>query len=245
MNPSRESAMNHVVVRSGVALFLLVGMTAAPAHANLSVHPMRLPVQDDRGGQIRVHSQTSKVQYVQTRVLRVEQPATPDENEVELAPGQLDGVVVTPGKFVLSGGGNRLVRVIPLAAVTEEAVYRVYFEGVAPPAEAEEEAAEEAPSANVGVSLVWGALVHLIPAQPVADMQIDGNALHNIGNVRLGITGLKACDSNNKCATHALEQSVYPGSRLELPFDPAGQRITVNYRLSHAGYRDHHRVLAP
>ncbi|MFN4160438.1 MAG: pilus assembly protein [Stenotrophomonas sp.] len=237
--------MNHAVARTRAVLLLLAGLMAAPAHANLSVHPMRLPVQNDRGGQIRVHSQTSKVQYVQTRVLRVEQPATPEENEVELAPGLLDGVVVTPGKFVLSGGGSRLVRVIPLASVTEETVYRVYFEGVAPPSEVEEQAADDAPSANVGVSLVWGALVHLMPAQPVADMQIEGSALHNIGNVRLGITGLKACDSNNQCAIHELEQSVYPGSRLALPFDPAGQHITVSYRLSHAGYRNHQRVLAP
>ena len=245
MNLYQASVLHPFAIHSRAALLLVAGLMAAPAQANLSVHPMRLPVQDDRGGQIRVHSHTSKVQYVQTRVLRVEHPATPAETEVELTAGQLEGVVVTPGKFVLGGGGNRLVRVIPLASVTEEAVYRVYVEGVAPPHEAEDGTSDDAPSANVGVSLVWGALVHLIPAQPVADMQINGNALHNIGNVRLGVTGLKACDSSNQCTTHELEQSVYPGSRLELPFNPAGQRITVNYRLSHAGYRDHQRVLAP
>lgn len=239
--------MNSIAARFGAFTLLVLGVVAAPApaYANLSVHPMRLAVQDKRSGQIRVYSQTPKVQYVQVKVQKVLNPATPEERQVDISPGALEGIAVTPGKFVLGGGGNRLVRVIPLAGVTEEAAYRVYFEGVRPPSEtsAEEDAGE--PSANVGVSLVWGALVHLIPPQPVPDMRVEGQSLHNTGNVRLGVTQVKACDASNACTAHALEKSVYPGARVALPFDPAGQRITVTYRLSYAGYRDHERVLAP
>lgn len=246
MNVSGDSAMNHLLARCRAVLLLLSATLAAPASANLSVHPMRLPVQDHRGGQIRVYSQTPRVQYVQTRVLRMEHPGTANEQEVEVAAGHTEGIVVTPAKFVIAGGGNRLVRVIPLAAVTEETAYRVYFEGVAPPNETGTDVpTDDAASASVGVSLVWGALVHLIPAQPVPDMRIDGRNLHNTGNVRLGVTGVQACDARNQCTTHALEKSVYPGARLALPFDPADQRITVTYHLSYAGYREHTWMLAP
>lgn len=237
--------MNTIAARFGALTLLVLGVFAMPAHANLSVNPMRLAVQDKRAGQIRVYSQTPRVQYVQVRIQKVLNPATPEEQQVDMAPGALEGIAVTPGKFVLGGGGNRLVRVIPLAGVTEETAYRVYFEGVRPPSETTTEADAEEASANIGVSLVWGALVHLIPPQPVPDMRIEGRSLHNTGNVRLGVTQIKACDSRNECTEHALEQSIYPGSRVVLPFDPAAKRLTVTYRLSYAGYRNHERVLAP
>ncbi|ROP80335.1 P pilus assembly chaperone PapD [Stenotrophomonas rhizophila] len=228
------------------ALFLLAaGAVAAPAYANMSVHPMRLAVHDARGGQIRVHSQSTRVQYVQLRVQRLLDPATPDEREVDVAPGALEGIAVTPGKFVLAGGGNRLVRVIPLAAVDEEAAYRVYFEGVRPPSEIGTGDEPEESSANIGVNLIWGALVHLIPAQPVADMRVDGNTLHNTGNVRLGVTEIQACDAQNQCTAHTIDHSVYPGVRFPLPFDTAGKKLTVTYRLSYASYEDRQHVLMP
>jgi len=246
MASNRDTAMNSVTARLRALLLLLAAAVAAPAQANLTVHPMRLPVHDGRAGQIRVYSQTSKVQYVQTRVLRLDQPGTPEEKEVEVRPGNQDGVVVTPGKFVLASGGNRLVRVISLESVRQETPYRVYFEGVPPPQEETGDEATETPTANVGVSLIWGALVHVIPAQPVPDMRLDGADLHNIGNVRLGVTSIKACTAPKQCTEHALERSLYPGARMALPFDPAGvTQVIVSYRLSYQGYKNYTRSLTP
>ena len=242
----RDSVMNSPIARLQALLFVAAATLATPASANLSVHPMRLPVHDGHSGQIRAHSQTSRIQYVQTRVLRLDHPGTAEETEVELAPGNRDGVAVTPGKFVLAGGGNRLVRVIPLESVTQETLYRVYFEGVPPPRKESAEEELDNPTANVGVSLVWGALVHVIPAQPVPDMRIDGAELHNTGNVRLGVTSIQACTAPKQCTEHSVERSLYPGARMPLPFDPAGSsQVTVSYRLSYQGYKDHHKVLAP
>lgn len=243
---NRDTAMNSFNNRLRALFLLLAAAAVAPAQANLTVHPMRLPVHDGRAGQIRVYSQTSKVQYVQTRVLRLDQPGTPEENEVELRPGNQDGVVVTPGKFVLASGGNRLVRVIPLESVRQETPYRVYFEGVPPPQEEMTDEASETATANVGVSLIWGALVHVIPAQPVPDMQLDGADLHNNGNVRLGVTSIKACTAPTQCTEHPLERSLYPGARMALPFDPAGvTQMIVSYRLSYQGYKNYTRSLTP
>lgn len=236
--------MNSMAARRWACVLFVAAVVVLPAHANLTVHPMRLPVHDARGGQIRVYSQTPKVQYIQTRVQRLLHPATPDEKEVDVVAGQLDGLVVTPGKFVLGGGGNRLVRVIPLASVTEETAYRVYFEGVRAPGEEDQDSTGEGASASVGVSLVWGALVHVVPAQSLPDMRVADGQLHNTGNVRLGITEMKACPPQGECTTHSVERSVYPGASLALPFAiAAGTRLTVSYRLSQHGYRDHQRVL--
>ncbi len=129
-------------------------LLALPAHANLSIHPMRAAVDAKRGTQIRVYSQSTIPQYVQTRLRRIVNPATPAEEEQEMEASDA-AIAITPGKFALSGGGNRLIRVIPLQQVQKETAYRLYFEGVRGPDDAPLEDGEGA-QANIGVSLVWG-----------------------------------------------------------------------------------------
>ncbi|MET0891594.1 MAG: pilus assembly protein [Stenotrophomonas maltophilia] len=239
--------MNRLTCFRAAALVVLWLAATPAALANLTVHPMRLAVEGTHGTQIRVYSQSPQTQYVQATVKRIIDPATAQEREVEVAPGELDAIAITPGKFALAGGGNRLVRVIPLTPVAQETAYRVYFEGVRP-----EEESTELPviggeaNARVGVSLVWGALVNVVPREPFADMRLQGEQLHNIGNVRLGVTRVEHCDGQGRCQTHAVDHSVYPGQPHALPFVPqAGHSVRVHYRLSHAGYRSHERVLSP
>lgn len=230
-----------------VALSALALLMAAPiAHANLNVHPMRVAVEHQRGAQVRVYSQSAQTQYVQATVKRITDPATDQEAEVDIVPGELDAIAVTPGKFALAGGGNRLVRVIPLSTVTQETAYRVYFEGVRGDADETSVPIEEGPAAQVGLSLIWGALVHVLPADPLADMRLDGAILHNTGNIRLGVTTVEHCVAKRRCESHDIQHSVYPGQPLQLPFTAgSGDRVRVHYRLSHAGYRSHQRELQP
>ncbi|MEN5203158.1 pilus assembly protein [Stenotrophomonas sp. TWI700] len=221
-------------------------MTASAAHANLTVHPMRMAVEHQRGAQVRVYSQSAQTQYVQATIKRIVDPATDHEAEVDIEPGQLDAIAVTPGKFALAGGGNRLVRVIPLSTVTRETAYRVYFEGVRGDADETSMPAEDGPAAQVGLSLIWGTLVHVLPADPLPDMRLDGAALHNTGNLRLGVTTVERCVAKNQCESHDIQHSIYPGQQLELPFTAtSAEHVRVHYRLSHAGYRLHERELQP
>ncbi len=207
---------------------------------------MRLSVDSRHAGRIRVYSQSAQTQYVQATVKRIENPATEQEQEIDIEPGQPDAIAITPGKFALAGGGNRLVRVIPLAPVQQETAYRIYFQGVRSDAdESDTEISEEA-RAEVGVSLVWGALVHVVPTEASPELRLDGATLHNIGNVRLGLTTIEHCDVAKRCTTHTLDRSVYPAQSQLLPFTAtAGQSVRVHYRLSNAGYRSHLMVLQP
>lgn len=99
------------------------------ANANLTVHPMRSSVEVKKGTHIRVYSQSTQPQYVQASLRRIDNAADSNEIEVEVDPSEA-AIAVTPGKFALAGGGNRLIRVIPLQPVDRETAYRVYFEGV-------------------------------------------------------------------------------------------------------------------
>lgn len=238
--------MKRIASRCAALAAMALLMAAPSAHANLTVHPMRVAVEHQRGAQVRVYSQSAQTQYVQASVKRIVDPASGHEQEVDIEPGQLDAIAVTPGKFALAGGGNRLVRVIPLATVTEETAFRVYFEGVRGEGDESTAPLDEGAAAQVGVSLVWGALVHVLPADPLADMRLDGAVLHNTGNVRLGVTTVEHCIAKARCETHEVERSIYPGQQWPLPFTASsGDRVRVHYRLSHAGYRAHQRDLTP
>lgn len=109
-------------------LLPLSALLAPPAQANLSIHPMRAAVDAKHGTKIRVYSQSTQPQYVQARLLRITNPAQVGEEEIEVEAADA-AIAITPGKFALSGGGNRLIRVIPLQTVEKEAAYRIYFEG--------------------------------------------------------------------------------------------------------------------
>lgn len=243
---TEKSVMKRIACRcTAFAAFALL-MAAPAAQANLTVHPMRVAVEHQRGAQVRVYSQSGQTQYVQATIKRIVDPASGHEEEIDIEPGQLDAIAVTPAKFALAGGGNRLVRVIPLSTVTQETAYRVYFEGVRGDADETSAPIEEAPAAQVGISLIWGSLVHVLPAVPQADMHLDGAVLRNTGNLRLGVTTVEHCVAKNRCESHDIQHSIYPGQDLELPFTAtSAERVRVHYRLSHAGYRSHERELQP
>lgn len=226
-------------------LLPLSALLAQPAQANLSIYPMRAAVDARHGTQIRVYSQSTQPQYVQARLLRITNPAQLDEEEIEIEAADA-AIAITPGKFALSGGGNRLIRVIPLQTVEKEAAYRIYFEGVKGPDEAPLEDAEQTAQANVGVSLVWGALVNVVPTKGSVDLQLQGDTLRNTGTLRVGITGASECNASGVCTPLELSKSLYPDAALTLPVQlQPGSTLQLQYRLSNHGYRDHVTTLAP
>ncbi len=226
------------------ALFPPAVLLAFPALANLTVHPMRASVDTKTGTQIRVYSQSSQPQYVQAALRRIEDPAGPDEREMDIDPEEA-AIAITPGKFALAGGGNRLIRVIPLRPVRQETAYRLYFEGVRGLEESVPGDAGDNARANVGVSLVWGALVNVLPEEGRVEVHVEGNQLRNIGTLRVGITSIADCEGQ-RCTAHDISRSVYPGSALQLPFAlQPGHTLQLRYRLTRDGYREHLQTLAP
>ncbi len=218
-------------------------LLALPAHANLTVHPMRSTVDGKRATQIRIYSQSTQPQYIQATLRRIDDPAGPDEHEVEVEPSQA-AIAITPGKFALSGGGNRLIRVIPLQPVERETAYRVYFEGVRGP-DAGGPMTGEGAQASVGVNLVWGALVNVLPAGGEAVPRVQGQTLRNDGTLRMGVTSIADCDGS-RCTAHDVSRSLYPGSAMPLPFTVTpGHTVQLRYRLTRDGFREHVQTLAP
>jgi len=234
-----------------VLIMLLRYLTALclllPVHAraNLDVHPMRIHVDAGKAAGVRVHSQSALPQYVRATVKRVLHPGTAREQEIDEAAGEAAAVAVMPSRFALAAGGSRLVRVIALDPVAQETALRVYFEAVPPLEDTDVAEAPGAASATVGVSLVWGVLVNVLPPQGRAALEVQGNTLRNGGSLRLGVLKVEHCVASS-CEAHPVERSVYPGDALPLPFQPrADARVNVYYRLSRDGYREHQQTLRP
>lgn len=226
-----------------LSLLLLTTAVVAPVHANLTVHPMRTSVEVRKGAQIRVYSQSPQPQYVQLRLRRILDPAGEDEREVDVDPAEA-AIAITPARFALAGGGNRLIRVVPLQPVEQEQAYRIYVEGVRGPEATPPQAG--APSAvQVGVSLVWGALVNVLPAAGQVQLHLHEGVLSNTGSLRIGVTTVAECDGA-RCTAHTVSRSLYPGGTMPLPFVPAeGRSLQLRYQLTGDGYREHLHTLPP
>jgi Mat/Ecp fimbriae periplasmic chaperone len=228
------------LIRCLLPLSLLL---ASQAQANLTIHPMRTSVDGKRPTQIRVYSQSTQPQYVQVSLRRIVNPAEETEHEVELDPEEA-AIAVTPAKFALAGGGNRLIRIVPLRPPALETAYRVYFEGVGGP-QAADMADGEGADAQVGVSLVWGALVNVLPAESRVELRVDSGTLLNLGTARVGITSVADC-VGSRCTAHDISRALYPGGVLNLPFDVRpGHTVQLRYRLTRDGHREHVQTLIP
>nr|WP_313508402.1 pilus assembly protein [Stenotrophomonas geniculata] len=238
---------SHYILRWRMLALLLLLTNAGIAHANLSVYPMRVSAEPGRHAEVRVTSQSPKPQYVQVVIKQVLDAGTSEEREIDVEGGARAPLMPSPSKFALPGGGSRLVRLIPLQDLAEEGVFRAYVEsvdgGIAEGADAV--APGQGANAGLNVNLIWGVLVHLLPKNGHVDLRLEGNALRNAGNVRVGIAGIAECDGKN-CHEHPWKGALYPGRQAVLPFERTPDRnVKLRYRLSQDPYQEHTRTLMP
>jgi len=235
--------------RFGWRLFALLVLATQidPAHANLSVYPMRVAAEPGKHAEFRVTSQSPSTQFVQVVIKQVLDPGTPQEREIDVAGGARAALLASPAKFAVPGGGSRLVRLIPLQELSEEGVFRAYVEGVG--AEANESSVDvdvgQGTTASLKVNLIWGVLVHLLPKGGEMDVRLEGNTLRNAGTLRVGITGVAECDGRD-CNEHSWNTTLYPGRQLNLPFERMpGRSVQLSYRLSQDPFQDKAQTLGP
>lgn len=223
-------------VLSKLAFLTLVLGLSMPAAANMVVYPMTSTIgaEQDGIGQIQLHSKSDKVQYIKVSVTRIQRPGTPDEHESPLSPADSQGIVVSPQRTVLAPGASRTVRIIAQAIPTEETVYRVYFEPVAAPDLEDETFSDQGVQPRIGVNLIWGALVRLLPDErrTSISLQQNGGALRNDGTLRVGVLQVGRCadtKGEKDCIWNDVNRSLYPGSTL--PVSPPGVNGNVLMRF--------------
>lgn len=170
------------------ALVLSLSFFSEISVANMSVYPMELNVDSSGTAQITVASKSDDIQFIRVKQKKILNPGTPLEKEIDVPAWQEGGIVVTPEKFALSAGAMRVVRLVSLVPPSKESTWRIYFEGVnQPDSIALREQGHSAALAKIGVNIIWGALVHIAPAENHISLALDRThgSLINKGTLRV------------------------------------------------------------
>ncbi|WP_338501847.1 hypothetical protein VRB18_20050 [Erwinia aphidicola] len=112
-------------------------------------------------------------------------------------------IIVTPQKIALAAGGERVVRIVSMTPPEKETTWRVYFEGVSETVfnAYSDEKSQAGKAAQVGVNIIWGALVHVAPRKARASLRYipsTGNIL-NDGTLRIPVTEVGVCSPGGEC----------------------------------------------
>lgn len=202
--------------------------------ANMIVYPMSVYMKDNGEGSVRVISKSNDVQYVRTKVFKIENPATPQEKEVEVSSKDGSGLIVMPPMFAVPGGASKLVRMVSMEPVAKEVMYRVMFESV-PSLDDTAPAKDKSIGTQLSVNLVWGILVSVPPATPVVDLTLSTNKqqILNHGTQRVKIIDLAMCrkgQTGSACKHKTDNRNIFPGGTYALPAESGVQTVEVKYK---------------
>lgn len=180
-------------------------------------------------------SQSDEVQFVKVTEKQVVNPGTKHEEEISVDGFNQNSLVITPQKLAISAGSQRLVRLVALELPEKETVWRVYFEGVSEPelGDASASASKQTTSTKVGISLVWGALVHIAPKKPVVSLKLDAQSgqVINDGTLRVPLREVGICDLAGACNWKKETTTVYPSTELKVAtlIAQPGKRYKARY----------------
>lgn len=214
---------------------LLAWFYCPPLHAAMYVYPMETTVSETGASQIRVISQDNDVQFIKIKLKQIINPATDNEREIDSDMSDASQLIVTPQKIALSAGGERLVRLVSLNPPQKETTWRVYFEGVNEDVYnlSNQKNRNIIGEANVGVNIIWGALVHVAPQKVNASLVYNfstGKVINN-GTIRIPVKEVGVCNSFSECKWEKKELTFYPGSAL--PIDGIKIFPSMTYKIKY------------
>lgn len=202
--------LNRLII--SLIMFFAVLSVMASAEANIQVSPMNITLTSENqySGSVRVFSNSDEIQYVKASVKRIINPGTPQQQEVAISPDEVGGVIISPQRFILSGQGSHLVRILPMNIPKKEGVYRVYISPVSNDAGDGSNAKEK--KAKITINLIWGALVYVAPEHENISLSYNAASglLTNTGNSHVRISAYGFCQSEENCQWRSLNQSIYP-----------------------------------
>lgn len=200
------------------------------AQSNMTVYPMAVSINSQGEGNVRVISKSNEVQYIKATVFRIDNPSTPQEQEVEIKSGDATHLVVMPPKFALPAGSSKTVRFVAMEPEQKEKNYRVKFEAV--PSIDDVATDKKDLSMQLTVNLIWGIVVSVPPQQPIAKLEVNAaQKLVNAGNQRLKILTIAYCKNNSKenCKIQTVNKNIFPGQERNLESISGYDKIVVKY----------------
>ncbi|GCJ33371.1 fimbrial protein [Escherichia coli] len=188
---------------------------------------MAVSINSQGEGNVRVISKSNEVQYIKATVFRIDNPSTPQEQEVEIKSGDATHLVVMPPKFALPAGSSKTVRFVAMEPEQKEKNYRVKFEAV--PSIDDVATDKKDLSMQLTVNLIWGIVVSVPPQNPVIALKVNSRSeLLNEGNQRVKILTVDYCNSVS-CKTQTVNKNLFPGQVRTLDSISGYNKIVVKY----------------
>lgn len=208
-------------VYTHIRLALLLSSLCSLSQAAMTVYPMEVSLGQKGAAKIRVISQDNNVQFVKVSLKKIADPGTPKEHEIDANAMDKSNLIITPQKIALAAGSERIVRLVSVTQPEKETTWRVYFEGVSEDMfnDPDNSSAKGKSSANVGVNVIWGALIHVAPKDIIASLKykINSSTIINDGTVRIPVKELATCDDAGKCVWAKKNITVYPNTEIAFP----------------------------
>ncbi|HAM9020943.1 TPA: fimbrial protein [Escherichia coli] len=203
-------------------LFLSLLMIPFVAKANFMIYPISKEIKGGSSELIRIYSKSKDTQYIKVYTKKVLNPGTKEEYEVD-TPNWEGGLVTTPSKVILPGGGSKSVRLSQLKDISSEDVYRVYFESIKPEKQ-DGLSKNKSLKTDLSVNIIYAALIRVLPKDGKSDMRASLSPkssllIKNTGNVRVGIKDAFFCKktsiNNDDCIKKTYNKNIYPGSSFD------------------------------
>lgn len=211
-----------------ILFYLLINSIIPYASANFMVYPISTVLQGERSSLIRVYSKSSDILYIKSYVVKIINPGTPEEKEINISNWQDNEIIVSPARIIVPAGGERAVRLTSLSQPVQETLYRVYFEGVPSAVDLsgniKDDISFKDKKASVSINIIYGALVRVLPETKHIQLNVIRGSkgeisLRNDGNVRVGLAGIELCPTeknNDKCIYHKYERGLYPQQKTSV-----------------------------
>lgn len=171
--------------------------------AAMYVYPMEVSVGKTGSSQIRLVSQDDSVQFIKVSLKQVHEPGTNQEDETAIDDTDSTVLTITPQKIALSSGSERIVRLVSIIPQYKETTWRAYFESVNEDNYLNQEfkSQDGNDAANIGVNVIWGALIHVAPEHIVPSLKINekNGLIVNDGTIRIPVRELGVCGTDGKC----------------------------------------------
>ncbi|HGE6932757.1 TPA: fimbrial protein [Enterobacter cloacae] len=201
-------------LKISTAALMMFFLSFNPVLAAMSVYPMEVSVDTKGTSQIKLISKSDEVQFVKITLKKIMNPGTSSEKEVIADESNADEVAVVPAKIALAAGTERVVRIVSLLPPKKETTWRAYFESVDEREFNDDSVLNSSvkKSATVGVNIIWGALIHVLPITnvPALSYKIRTGEILNSGNVRMPIKEIGVCKVNGQCVWSKVIKTIYP-----------------------------------
>lgn len=219
-------------------LWVLVVLLPTVSIADITVDKsiLRFDGQSSKRQDVVVSNLGDDTAYVQVTPYLIKNPGMPNEVREKIKNPKSAGLLVSPSKLALAGGGRKLVRFVNLNPTRpEEGVYRVAIEPVAGPVDASQ--------TGLMVLVGYEVLVLAAPADEKPDLVAERNGrtltLNNRGNVNLYFWDGKQCAGSDQDCEPLGDKRLYPGTtvKMTLPRD-----LPVEFQIAQGTQSDLKRV---